>query len=713
MSSWNLKDISKEKVVELEKHYGLDAISASIFVRRGITLGKDILYFMEDDIRFQQSPFSFTEMEKAVDRINEAIEEKEKILIFGDRDVDGVTATTVLYDYLVSAGADVSYRLPQGNEGYGLSLEAVDDFAAAYGSLIITVDCGISNNVEIAHAADLGIEVIVTDHHEPQETLPSPAIILDPKCANLVHRNFFRDISGCAVSYKLVSALRFSKSPWYKQPVTLLDVLPKEGALSISCLKTRNLFPTSGILTERIEASTSAGESAIPAFLQGEIIVVWDRLSVEKLLRQSFFAGADFELHDVRELISKQVPAFASIPLSKVKDMSKLAKYGNHPPTQIGGLYNIFVTYAQMELKRNIPSLKTQEEKDLQLVALAAIADIMPLRNENRIFVRNALNSINEGRIRPGLAEIMACQELLGRKIQSKELGWTLTPCLNAPGRLGQSGLTASLFTENDLRTRERIAEKIRDCNIQRKQLSIDAEGYTALAAKASVEKHKGKLCLVIDERINKGITGSVAAKIAERYELPAIVVTFIDDVATGSIRSARGVNVSDFLNRMEDIFLSHGGHVGAGGFSFKRERLSEFEEAVARLAETLELGEAKADSYNIDANIPPNYLTPELLHITDMMEPFGEENPPLLFQTKAVKVSKASTMGKSERLHLKLELDCGKFKWPAICWGEGSRRHREFGVGEKLDIPCHLERNYFNGVEIPQVMIVDMRKSC
>ncbi|MBP5465861.1 MAG: single-stranded-DNA-specific exonuclease RecJ, partial [Treponema sp.] len=238
------------------------------------------------------------------------------------------------------------------------------------------------------------------------------------------------------------------------------------------------------------------------------------------------------------------------------------------------------------------------------------------------------------------------------------------------------------------------------------------APASVPLAAKASVEQHGGRLCLVIDERINKGITGSVAAKIAERYDLPALVVTFVDDIATGSMRSARGVNVSDFLNRMEGIFLSHGGHIGAGGFSFKRERLAEFEDAVSRLSETLELDEAKADSYDIDANIPPNYLTPELLKIADMMEPFGEENPPLLFQTKGVPVSRASTMGKGERLHLKLELDCGKYKWPAVFWGAGDRLHRDFEVGDRLDLLYHVERNYFNGAEIPQVMIVDMRKS-
>lgn len=712
MSSWNLKNISKDEVLRLQERFGLDAISASIFARRGITGGKDILFFMEDDLRFQQSPFSFADMEDAVDRINEAVEEKEKILIFGDKDVDGVTATTVLYDYLRSAGADVRYRLPQGNEAYGLSMEAVDDFAKEGGTLIITVDCGISNVAEVAHAADLGIEVIVTDHHEPQEVLPSPAIILDPKCAGQVHRSFFTGISGCAVAYKLVSALRFSQSPWYKQPVTLLDVTAEDGHLSVSCLRTRNLFPTSRILTETLDGTTGAGESQLPDFLTGQIIAVWDKEEASRLLRQSFFAGADFELTDIRTLISAIVPSFSALPLSRLKEMSKIAKYGDHPPTRIGSLYNIFVTYAQLDLQKKIPGLKEQEEKDMQLVALAAVADIMPLRNENRLFVRNALSSMNAGRIRPGLLEIMACQELLGKRVTSKDMGWSLTPCLNAPGRLGQGPLAAALFTETDVRERERIADKIRDCNEQRKQLSLDAEGYTALAAKASVDKFRGKLCLVIDERVNKGITGSVAARIAERYDVPAMVVTFVEGTAVGSIRSARGVNVSDFLNQMDSLFISHGGHIGAGGFSFTRDRLPEFEETVARLAEKLELGEAKADTYDIDANIPPNYLTPDLLKISDRMEPFGEENPLLLFQSKGVLVSKAVTMGRTERLHLKLELDCGAYKWPAIFWGEGERLHRDFEPGDRLDLLYHVERNYFNGTETPQLMIVDMRKS-
>ena len=124
----------------------MEPLVASIFARRGITDGKQILYFMETDMRFQHSPFSFSAMEDAVDRILQAQEENEKVLIFGDRDVDGVTATTILYDCLKELGIDVSYRLPVGDDAYGLTMSAVDDFSKEYGSLIITVDCGISNN---------------------------------------------------------------------------------------------------------------------------------------------------------------------------------------------------------------------------------------------------------------------------------------------------------------------------------------------------------------------------------------------------------------------------------------------------------------------------------------------------------------------------------------------------------------------------------------
>ena len=116
--NWNKKNVLKSDVEAIQQKYKVDAITASIFLRRGITRGRDIFYFLEDDLRFQHNPFLFNSMEDAVDRILDAAEKdengnSEKVLIFGDRDVDGVTATTVLYDCLVSMGIDVQFRVPQ------------------------------------------------------------------------------------------------------------------------------------------------------------------------------------------------------------------------------------------------------------------------------------------------------------------------------------------------------------------------------------------------------------------------------------------------------------------------------------------------------------------------------------------------------------------------------------------------------------------------
>lgn len=127
MKKFNKKSVKKEDVVRLHEKYKFDYLEASILARRGITSGQDVMYYMESDTRFLHQPFLFSAMEDAVERINQAIEEKEKILIFGDKDVDGITSTAILYGYLKDRGADVQFRLPVGEDAYGLSMEAVDD----------------------------------------------------------------------------------------------------------------------------------------------------------------------------------------------------------------------------------------------------------------------------------------------------------------------------------------------------------------------------------------------------------------------------------------------------------------------------------------------------------------------------------------------------------------------------------------------------------
>lgn len=708
MSEWFKKQISKTQVESVSKKYSLDPITASIMVRRGITGGRDILYYIEDDLRFQHSPFMFAAMEDAVDRILDAKEENEKVLIFGDRDVDGVTSTTVLYDCLSSMGIDVSYKLPGGDDAYGLSIQAVEEFAANYGSLIITVDCGISNNAEIAKAAELGLDVIVVDHHNAPETLPSPAIIIDPKTENSGYP--FPDISGCAVVYKLVSAIRFSQSSWYKQDVTLLNVNKENSA--VECVKVRNLVPVSR-LTQTIDQNTaSLSDTNLPSYLQGQLLLAWDAKSLSQDLQSLFGDGAQFNLVDIRDEAAKLFPKFASMTLTQLKGMSKMAKYGDHEPTEIGGFYNIFVTWVQKSLAKDFPSFAQAEEKDLQLVALAALADIMPMKNENRIFVKNGLKSINSGRIRPGLRELMAELNLTGKRINSIDLSWVVVAHLNAAGRLGQPELAAKLFITDSQNERLETAKQIIELNAERKQLCVDAWNYAGIQAKASIPLHSNKLCVVIDERINRGVSGILAGRLVSTYNVPAMAVTIVDGIAIGSMRSCRDYDVTQFLNKMDDLFINHGGHNFAAGFSFKRERLAEFEERIKTLSSEIKLGDTKDTGGDIDAEIPAQYLTPALLDISDRFEPYGEENPQLLFMAKNIRVASGQRMGKGEKMHLKITVDCGKYKWPCIFWNEGERLGRDFNVGDRVDFIFRVERNVFNRIETPQINLVDIKKS-
>ena len=711
MSVWNKKIVSKNEVELLQKKYGIDALTASIFIRRNITQGKDILFYLEDDLRFQHSPFCFNAMEDAVDRILEAQEENEKVLIFGDRDVDGVTATTVLYDCLKSMGIDVNFRLPQGDDAYGLSMQAVEDFSKNYGSLIITVDCGISNINEVARANELGIDVIITDHHNPPEALPSPAIILDQKLEDSGYP--FKDISGCAVVYKLVSALRYAKSKWYKAEIVLLNIEEQEDSYLISCVKVKNSIPISKFEEKIVPGEKNLEETKLFSYLKNQLIMVWNEKRIKTMLSNIFGNSADFNLMDLKNEFKNLSPSIANSNLSQLKFKSKIAKYGNHEPTEIGGLYNLLVTYISKEIRTEFPEISSLEEKDLQLVALAALADIMPMKNENRIFVKKGLAAINSHKIRPGLLELMTALNLTEKKVTSTDLSWNVVSNLNAAGRMGQSELAAELFLEKNPLERQKIVQKIIELNNLRKDFTLKAVEYSAIQAKASIPEHNNKLAVVIDERINRGVSGILAGKLVALYGVPALAVTFVGENAIGSMRTCRNYNATNFLTNMSDLFISYGGHNAAAGFSFERSKLNEFIERLKKESENIVLDEY-SDDYEVDAEIPLQYLTPELLNLSDKFEPYGEQNQQLLFMTRNLLVQDALVFsGKgNDKLHLKMTVNAGKFKWPCIFWSKGDLLHKEFEIGDRIDLLFRIDRNVYNKIETPQIIVVDLKKS-
>ena len=715
MKNWIKKRITREDVSALYDKFGVNALTASILARRGITEGADVQFFLEDDLRFMHNPFLFANMEDAVDRILQAKDEGENVLIFGDRDVDGITSTAVLYDCLTSMGINVSWRLPGGTDPYGLNKNAVDDFEKNFGSLVITVDCGISNVEEIAYATEKGMDVIVIDHHTPPEILPSPAIIVNPKCEDSGYP--FKDISGCAVVYKVVSALRFAASGLYKNEVALLSATasPNGDECTIEVLKLQNLVEK-GSLSITVRAGTSISDTKLVDFLRGQQIFVWDEKSTSSLLSQIFGSGAEFNFMDLRGEVAKVFPAMGGASLSQLKSKSKLARYNPDQNTEIKGFFNIFVTFVNAQISKQFPSYAKANERDLQLVALAALADIMPLKNENRIFIRHGIASMNKGNAREGLRELLSMQGLLGKRINATDLSWNINPALNATGRLGHPEIGLELFLEKDAGKRTEIAQKIIEMNNERKALGNEGWNFAALQAKESIQKYGGKLCVIIDDsgeqKINRGVSGTIAGKLVNIYDIPSMAITIVDENAIGSMRSCRGFEVLSLLDKMADLFVSYGGHAYAAGFTFKKDRLPEFLAALDRFAPEIELSNSEAEQINIDAEIPSDYLKPDLLAIVDDFEPYGEENRELTFMSKNLRICDAAVIGKTERQHLKLTFDLGKTKWPAMFWGGAESLHRDFDKGDSVDVLYQVGRNCFNGVETPQLIITDIRKS-
>lgn len=203
---WQIYESNNEKIEEISQKYNLNKLLATILVNRKIEENQIEIYLNPNRKNFHD-PFLMPDMEIAVNRILKAMENKEKIIIYGDYDVDGITSITVLKSFLKDRGIDVDQYIPNRlEEGYGLNNPAVKKIAEQDYDLMITVDCGISGIEEIKYANSLGIETIVTDHHEVGEELPDAIAVVDAKRKDNIYP--CRDLAGVGVVFKLIQALR-------------------------------------------------------------------------------------------------------------------------------------------------------------------------------------------------------------------------------------------------------------------------------------------------------------------------------------------------------------------------------------------------------------------------------------------------------------------------------------------------------------------------
>ena len=203
---WCFKNFDKEAVIEISKKFNISPLTAIVLYNRGVRDFDDIEKFLHCDLSGLKDPFLMLDMDKAVERIKRAKDNGEKITIYGDYDVDGITSIAILYKHLKSMGINVDYYIPNRiTEGYGVNCGALEKIKAGGTDLVITVDTGITAVEETEYAKSIGLDIIVTDHHECKEKIPAAYAAIDPKRKECGYP--FKNLAGVGVAFKLIQAL--------------------------------------------------------------------------------------------------------------------------------------------------------------------------------------------------------------------------------------------------------------------------------------------------------------------------------------------------------------------------------------------------------------------------------------------------------------------------------------------------------------------------
>lgn len=256
---WLMPDINHKEALRISENLNVSPLAANILCARGFGY-EDAKDFLNTDDSFFHDPFLLNDMQKAVDRINLAVGQKEKIAVYGDYDVDGITSTYILFDYLKSLGADVTYYIPDRiSEGYGMNCSAIDTLKLQGVTLIITVDVGITATKEVDYAASVGIDVIVTDHHALKETLPEAIAVINPKIPSAGYP--FDSLAGVGVAFKLIYAHSGLDNKIFQR---YCDIVAIGTIADMVALCNENRFIASlGI--EKLKSTDNAGIKAIMA----------------------------------------------------------------------------------------------------------------------------------------------------------------------------------------------------------------------------------------------------------------------------------------------------------------------------------------------------------------------------------------------------------------------------------------------------------------
>ena len=526
--------------------FGIDPVVARILRNRDLTDEEQVRQFLWGTLADCHAPQLMKDMDKAVEIVGTAIEQRRKIRVIGDYDVDGICSAYILTKGFAYLGADVDTAIPHRiHDGYGLNDHLIELAKEDGVELIVTCDNGIAAAKQIELASVLGIEVVVTDHHEVpyeverdpvtgaeirRELLPPAAAVVDPKREACAYP--FKGICGGMVAYKLMQALL----EWVK-----------------------------GRQTKEAESLD-------------------EDISIER---------------------KRGVP----------KEHSK-------------GLLGAGALLEEL----------------LEFAAFSTVCDVMELKDENRIVVKEGLRRMQYSH-NIGLRALIEVNGLDPAKISAYHLGFVLGPCLNATGRLDTAARALELLQSESRTQAMQLATELKELNDSRKNLTLEGVGQ----AEHYIREHQmeqDKVFVVYLPEVHESLAGIIAGRIKEQYNRPTIVLTKGEEGVKGSGRSIEAYHMYDALTQVKELFTKYGGHKMAAGLSLEEAQVGELQR---RLNKNCVLTEADfVPVVHIDVPMPIDYATEKLAGQMEILEPFGVGNPKPLFAQKDLKFVAAARMGGS-----------------------------------------------------------------
>ncbi len=513
--------------------------------------------FFSPSVDDEHDAMSMHDMPKSVDKILSIMSENKKICIYGDYDVDGTSATAILLKTFDILGyKNVTYYIPhRKKEGYGLNTAAIEKIKQGDVSLIITVDCGITAVDEVQFANDLGIEVIITDHHQVSDVLPSAYAIVNPHRKNCKYP--YKNLCGAGIAYKLSRCL----------------------------------------------------------------------------LNQ--------------------------------KDMNQSAEI-------------------------------------LEIAGIATIADIMEINGENRIIVKNAIQSIKDRCENLGIRALLSESRLNQKQVDEDSIGFAIAPRINSAGRIDSAYLAVRLYMAKNEIEAKTYASKLNQLNYQRQEM---VKSIYESSLKQSESQKDDNVIVSYNEDWDVGVIGIVASRLVDDFSKPAIVIAIEDGVGHASCRSIGNFNIFNALSSMSDLLEKFGGHDMAAGFSIKKSNIKKLINSMNKYAKKYLQTDEFILPTEVDYLIEPQMIELENYEKMQSFEPFGISNIRPTFMVSNVRLENPQFIGK-DKTHFKARTkntrkDMLKFN--------AYDKYKDLDFSKKVDIIFRMNKNVYNDNVSIQMMIQEI----